>query len=96
MKLLKPVLLTLCAILLLTGSALADYQPEHDIVLNIELAPDLIETDGSTGEASFAAQEEAHALLTRSTGQSVGHFYIWIYLNGKPVLAVDPIRCYSY
>lgn len=96
MKSLRFLVLTLCSLLLLAGSALADYQPEHDISVNVELAPELIQTDGSTGESSFAAQEGAHSTLTQSTGQSVSHYYIWIYLNGKPVLAVDPIRCYSY
>lgn len=99
MKIVRILLSTMLGVLLLSGLAFADsgsYTSSYDIKINVELAPALIQTDGSTGEATFAIQESFHETLGSTTGQSVEHYYIWIYLNGKPVLAVDPFRSYDF
>lgn len=62
-----------------------------DIVLSVNLAPSLITTSGSTGQTTYQAQEGAHEAVTDSTGQEIEHFYIWLYVNGQPVAAIDPV-----
>lgn len=89
------ILISALALFLLGGTALADYQPGQDITLSATVAPQLLRTSGTTGARTFAGQEQAHNFLTRATGQSVDHSYIWVQLNGHKVLAVDPVCVYT-
>lgn len=79
--------ITLLGLSLTTGSALA----AGDLRLSLNLAPSLLKTSGSTGQATYAVQEGAHEVVTTLTGQSIEHSYIWIDVNGQPVAAIDPI-----
>jgi hypothetical protein len=90
MKLLRVLGVICFCLTLASGMAIADYQPGHDLIVPVNAAPSLLNFDGSTGAASFALQEGAHTAITNSSGQSVDHFYVWVYVNGQPVLAVDP------
>lgn len=86
----RTLAITLISLLLTASLALADYKPEGDITLSLTLAPKLVKPSGWTGTTSFALQEGLHQFITEGTGQSVDHFYVWIYVNGEPVLALDP------
>lgn len=68
----------------------AAYDSSGDIILNVNLMEDNLQFSDSTGEQSFQLQEDAHSTLTKSSGQEVDHSYVWIKINGKKVLAVDP------
>lgn len=81
----------LSALVLFNGSAYAEYQSDQDVTVAVEVAPEFIETEGTTGEATFLLQEEVHEQLTTTSGESVDHYYIWIEVNGEPLLAVDPL-----
>jgi hypothetical protein len=72
------------------GVASAEYNSDNDITLSVSVAEDQLETSDSTGETTFEVQEGAHETVTESTGQEVGHSYIWVEVNGNEVLAVDP------
>lgn len=76
---------------LTSGAALADYCPQNDLTLSLNAAPSLLSFSGSTGSTTFALQEAVHNTISQSTGTSVNHSYIWIMVNGKPVLAIDPM-----
>jgi hypothetical protein len=92
MKLLRVIGgLGLC-LALTSGVALADYQQGSDLTLSATAAPTVLNLSGTTtGTGSFALQEAVHNAITGSTGQSVDHYYVWIVVNGQPVLAIDPI-----
>jgi hypothetical protein len=96
MKGFRMLCLSSLGLLLFAGTALADYQPSQDTTLNLQVAPDLVQTSGITGQATFAAQEATHNLITKTTGQSVDHYYVWIYVNGEPAAAVDPLCGYDF
>jgi hypothetical protein len=68
----------------------AAYDSSSDITLDVNLLPNTLEFSDSTGEATFELQEDVHNALTESTGTEVDHSYIWVTVNGKKVLAVDP------
>lgn len=82
-----------CGVLLLAGTAFADYRPDQDVSVSVTVLPGVLpSTSGmGTGETTFALQEAAHETVTSETGQSVDHFYVWVYVNGEPVAAVDPL-----
>lgn len=72
------------------------YNSENDITLSLTVAEDEVQTSDETGQATFEAQEEAHQTFTDNSGEEVEHSYIWIEVNGKKVLAVDPPKpCYN-
>lgn len=83
------------SVLLLTGTAFADYQSDQDITVSVELLPGTLQTSGSTGSTTFELQEGVHQTITSTTGTSVDHSYIWVNLNGTSLLAVDPFCVYS-
>lgn len=95
MRLLRILGALLTACMLFSGTAFAEYQSSQDVTLSVNLLPNLVSTSGSTGQTTFAVQEAVHSTLTSTTGQSVDHCYIWINVNGQPVLAVDPMTSYS-
>jgi UDP-N-acetylmuramyl tripeptide synthase len=85
---------TALAVLLLTGTAMADYQSDQDVTVSVQLLPGTVQTT-DTGSTTFALQESVHDTLTATTGTSVNHYYTWVYVNGQPVLAVDPLCVYT-
>jgi hypothetical protein len=81
---------------LLTSTAMADYQPDQDKTIAVQILPGVIQPSGETGAQTFALQEGLHQTVTSTTGISVPHFYFWVTVNGQPVAAVDPMCAYSY
>lgn len=73
-----------------SGVGHAAYRSEQDRTVSLTVAPTVISTDGSTGAATFRLQEAAHKAVKKRTGAEVDHYYFWVYINGQPVLAVDP------
>ncbi|MGZ4032166.1 MAG: 8-amino-7-oxononanoate synthase [Tumebacillaceae bacterium] len=74
--------------LLSVGVAHADYQPAYDQTINLTLpmnVPDL-----GTAQASFQLQQQLQQQVTEVTGVSEDYYYIWVNVNGTPVLAIDP------
>lgn len=90
MRLIRLTVLSALFLGLFAGIGQAKYQPEHDQSVSLTVAPELVQHDGSLGRKSFALQEGAHRRATKASGQSVDHFYVWVYVNGQPLLAVDP------
>jgi hypothetical protein len=70
----------------------AAYDESYDIEININILEDYINTTGELGEASFQLQEDAHELLTETTGIELDHSYIWLNINGVNILAIDPVK----
>jgi hypothetical protein len=44
---------------------------------------------GKTGRELYREQESAHRSITRTTGEEVEHYYVWVCL-GKECVPVDP------
>lgn len=79
--------------MLIAGAVSAAYKPQNDIILNVN-APVSVPTV-NTAAITFKAQEAVHSSLYQTTGVAVDHYYIWLYVNGQPVAAVDPAKfCY--
>lgn len=90
-------LLSIFAILLVfmtlgAGVGSAAYLPEYDTYIKIETNGNLerFPLDESTAQKMFEHQEAIHAKITEVTGKEIDHSYIWIVIDGKTVLAVDP------
>lgn len=74
------------------GVASAAYNSSGDWNLNLSVLQGQLKPTSTTGQTTFQLQEAVHNTLTNTTGLSVDHSYIWINVNGVPVLAVDPPR----
>jgi hypothetical protein len=86
MKLMAVTAMT--ALLFSVGVANADYQPSQDQTINIT-SPISVPNLG-TAEASFQAQQAIPQTVTNLSGVSYNYDYIWVDVNGTPVLAIDP------
>jgi hypothetical protein len=80
----------LLASLTFGGSTLAAYDSSGDLTLNVNLLEDTLILSDSTGDTTFQLQESVHNELTEATGLEVNHSYVWITINGKKILAIDP------
>jgi hypothetical protein len=91
-------LTTLIAILLTTqlliaGVAGAAYNAQDDKIVNVNVPVSVPSTN--TAGFTFYTQESVHSTLYKTSNASIDHSYIWIYVNGKPVAAIDPAKfCY--
>ncbi|MCA1032184.1 hypothetical protein LCL95_14195 [Bacillus timonensis] len=97
-KLVTGVIFTACALQLSFGgnSASAAYDPSGDINVNLNTFFDVPLLSEETAQSSFELQEGVHNSVTNSTGLEVNHSYVWISLNGKKVLGVDPPKpCFN-
>lgn len=74
---------------LVGGSASAAYLSTNDLTVNL-LPGSGLELPGDTGTVTYDLQEGVHDTITDLTGVSVDHSYIWVEVDGEPVLAVDP------
>jgi hypothetical protein len=71
------------------SAAYDSYNKDNDITISLQT--DLINAeDYAYGQYTFETQESLHEALYNESGQEVEHSYIWIYVNGVPVLAIDP------
>jgi MarR family transcriptional regulator, temperature-dependent positive regulator of motility len=78
--------------ILFIGTASAEYQPQYDMYIEISTNGNLeyFPLDSSTAQAMFEQQESIHEQVEKITGRDVDHSYIWIVIDGEPILAVDP------
>lgn len=74
---------------LVGGTASAAYLSTNDLTVNL-LPGSGLELPGDTGTVTYDLQEGVHDTITDLTGVSVDHSYIWVEVDGEPVLAVDP------
>lgn len=74
---------------LVGGTASAAYLSTNDLTVNL-LPGSGLELPGDTGTVTYDLQEGVHDTITDLTGISVDHSYIWVEVDGEPVLAVDP------
>lgn len=78
----------------------AAYLSEHDKY--VEVTPeearylaDLMGLKGvplgeETAQQSFELQEKLIAKIEKIIGKEIDHYYIWLTVNGEPVLGIDP------
>jgi hypothetical protein len=79
--------------LLIAGVASAAYNAQDDMKVNVNV-PVCLPTTNIAG-FTFNTQESVHNNLYKTSNVSVDHYYIWIYVNGTPVAAIDPAKfCY--
>lgn len=83
-------------VLLLGSVAMADYDPARDQTVSVQVLPGTVTTTGDTGSLTFETQETVHSTVTDTSGTSVDHYYIWVDVNGTPVLAIDPLCGYDF
>jgi MarR family transcriptional regulator, temperature-dependent positive regulator of motility len=101
----KKVLLPLVAILLFATSiavspAKAAYLPEYDkyVEVSYEEARAIADLVGlknvplgaETAKITFDVQEEFIAKVEKILKTEIDHYYIWLTVNGVPVLGIDP------
>ncbi|MGD8188388.1 8-amino-7-oxononanoate synthase [Brevibacillus ginsengisoli] len=82
------------------GVAGAEYLPQYDkyIEIPIDKARHFADAMGlnkfplgeETAQRSFQFQEALIAKREAKTGKEIDHYYIWLTVDGKPVLAIDP------
>lgn len=90
----KKLLFSVFLLFLVLGSTLvsADYQPENDIVIDLE--SDLINLSPNQAEKiknfSVNTQDAIHDAVYKTTGYNYNYSYIWINLNGQTVVGIDP------
>lgn len=79
----------------LTAVAVAKYNPDHDVYIQVE--SEVLEQIaralelGAAGSELFDTQEGAHATFTETSGQEIEHYYIW-FCAGDQCVPVDPFR----
>ncbi|HLN64388.1 MAG TPA: hypothetical protein VK464_22945 [Symbiobacteriaceae bacterium] len=92
----KKGLALVCMLMMVMGLATtagAEYRSDQDVTIDLS-APVSVAGD-STAATSFETQEAAHEAVTETTGTSVDHSYVWVSVNGDPLLAVDPLCIYE-
>ncbi|QGQ94006.1 hypothetical protein EHS13_03320 [Paenibacillus psychroresistens] len=72
------------------GAAFADYKPEGNIVVGVNLLSNIIKPSSALGNFTFNLQESAHKTITNLTGLSIDHSYAVVQVNGITLLAIDP------
>jgi MarR family transcriptional regulator, temperature-dependent positive regulator of motility len=101
----KKVLLAMVAILIVSISfaispAKAAYLPEYDKYVEVSYEEaraiaDLLGLQGvplgeETAKLSFELQEAMIAKIESIINREIDHYYIWLTVNGEPVLGIDP------
>jgi MarR family transcriptional regulator, temperature-dependent positive regulator of motility len=91
-KLLSVFAILLVSMTLWAGVGSAAYLPEYDTYIKIETNGklDRFPLNESTAQAMFEYQEHIIAKIQEVTGKEIDHSYIWIVIDGKTVLAIDP------
>lgn len=75
---------------LFAGLASASYNPQYDRTINLKLPID-VQLEG-TAELTFNLQQSVQQTISNTTGLSIDYYYIWINVNDKPVVAIDPAK----
>jgi len=69
----------------------ATYDSSSDKHLNVN-APAVSAPKLGTGALTFQLQQSVYSDVINPTGVDYEYYYIWISVNGDPVLAVDPYK----
>ncbi|KAB2333455.1 8-amino-7-oxononanoate synthase [Bacillus mesophilum] len=90
----------LLAAVISVSSAEAAYLPEHDQYVEVtfeqaRFIADLVglkdvELGEETARISFEVQEAIIAKIEKLLNTEIDHFYIWLTVNGEPVIGIDP------
>lgn len=90
----------LLSVVILVKPASAEYLPQYDKYIEIssdqarQVADQLglkgIPLGPETAARSFQVQESFINQLEKITGKEMDHYYIWLTVNGVPVLGIDP------
>lgn len=101
----KKVLLSMIAVMIIAISiavspAKAAYLPEYDQYVEVSYEEarqiaDLVGLKGiplgeETAKISFDVQEALIAKIETIIKKEIDHYYIWLTVNGEPVLGIDP------
>ena len=91
-KIIASVLLVtmLAFVVPVNNQAEAAYNPERDIYLEFTLPFDIPFLTPALAYWLFDIQEAIHKYLRTHHNIDLEYAYIWIVINGKPVLAIDP------
>ncbi|WP_160725886.1 8-amino-7-oxononanoate synthase [Bacillus sp. USDA818B3_A] len=99
-KLAVLVMAMLLSVVVIVKPASAEYLPQYDKYIEIgsdqarQLADELglkgIPLGPQTAAYSFKVQESFIAKLEKISGKEIDHYYIWLTVNGVPVLGIDP------
>ena len=90
----------LFVVIVTVSPAKAAYLPEYDkyIEVSYEGARYIADALGlkniplgeQTAQKSFEVQENTIKLIENRLGTEIDHYYIWLTVNGEPVLGIDP------
>jgi hypothetical protein len=90
----------LVVVLITVTPANAAYLSEHDKYIEVSYEDaryiaDLLGLKGiplgdQTASMSFDIQENAIKTIENRLGTEIDHYYIWLTINGQPVLGIDP------
>ncbi|MFP7470997.1 8-amino-7-oxononanoate synthase [Niallia taxi] len=100
----KKLVWSLLAVILIVSlqvkPAEAAYLPEYDkyVEVTYDQARQIADLLGmkniplgeQTAKLSFDVQEKIIAKIEKITGTEFDHYYIWLTVDGKPVLGIDP------
>lgn len=78
----------------------AAYLPEYDQYIEVSFdearqIADALGMEGiplgeETAKITFDVQEKLIAKIEKIIGKEIDHYYIWLTVNGEPVLGIDP------
>jgi hypothetical protein len=90
----------LFVVIVTVSPAKAAYLPEYDKYIEVSykdarFIADLlglknIPLGEQTASMSFEIQEKAIKLIEDRLGTEIDHYYVWLTVNGQPVLGIDP------
>lgn len=100
----KKLVWSLLAVILIVSlqvkPAEAAYLPEYDkyVEVTYDQARQIADLLGmkniplgeQTAKITFDVQEKLIAKIEKITGKEFDHYYIWLTVDGKPVLGIDP------
>jgi MarR family transcriptional regulator, temperature-dependent positive regulator of motility len=99
-KLVVFMIAILVSVVVIVKPASAAYLPQYDKYVEVsndqarQIADQLglkgIPLGPETAAKSFQVQESVIKKMEQMTGKQIDHYYIWLTVNGVPVLGIDP------
>jgi len=83
-------LIVACQMLFAGMSSAATYSSSDDQHINLTLPVSVPKLN--TGNLTFNLQQSLYTNVINPTGLSFNYFYLWVTVNGDPILAVDPAK----
>lgn len=100
MKKISVFLAALFFAIIIVSPAKAAYLPEYDKYIEVTyedaryiadlLGLEDIPLGEQTASVSFEMQEKTIKLIEERLGTEIDHYYIWLTVDGQPVLGIDP------